>query len=65
MLRARRSWVRFPVKSFNFSVGIILPAALTDMNTRNLPAGGGRGRGGNTRPSRKADNLTAICEQIV
>jgi hypothetical protein len=35
---------------------------LTEMNTRNLPAGGGGGKG---RPARKADNLTAICEPIV
>jgi hypothetical protein len=32
---------------------------LTEMSTRNLP---GRDKG---RPTRKADNLTAICEQIV
>jgi hypothetical protein len=31
---------------------------LTEMNTRNLPGGEGR-------PVRKADNLTAICEPIV
>jgi hypothetical protein len=31
---------------------------LTEMSARNLP-------GGNGRPARKADNLTAICEQIV
>jgi hypothetical protein len=28
--------------------------SLTEMSTRNLP-------GGNGRPARKADNLTAIC----
>jgi hypothetical protein len=33
---------------------------LTEMSTRNLP--GGRGKG---RPARKADKLTAICETIV
>jgi hypothetical protein len=32
--------------------------SLTEMSTRNLPAGKGR-------PERKADNLTAICEAIV
>jgi hypothetical protein len=32
--------------------------SLTEMSTRNLPAGKGR-------PARKADNLTAICEPIV
>jgi hypothetical protein len=31
---------------------------LTKMITRNLPGGKGR-------PARKADNLTAICEQSV
>jgi hypothetical protein len=31
---------------------------LTEMSTRNL-------RGGKERPARKADNLTAICEQTV
>jgi hypothetical protein len=31
---------------------------LTEMSTRNLP-------GGNGRPARKADNLTAICEPTV
>jgi hypothetical protein len=31
---------------------------LTEMNTRNVPGGKGR-------PTRKADNLTAICEPIV
>jgi hypothetical protein len=29
-----------------------------EMSTRNLP-------GGKEQPARKADNLTAICEQIV
>jgi hypothetical protein len=31
---------------------------LTEMSTRNLPAGKGR-------PARGTDNLTAICEPIV
>jgi hypothetical protein len=31
---------------------------LTEMSTRNIPGGEGR-------PVRKADNLTAICEPIV
>jgi hypothetical protein len=30
----------------------------TEMSTRNIP-------GGKVRPACKADNLTAICEQIV
>jgi hypothetical protein len=32
--------------------------SLTEMNTTNLPEGKGR-------PSRKADNLTSICEPII
>jgi hypothetical protein len=35
---------------------------LTEVSTRNLPGGGGGGKG---RTVRKADNLTAICEPIV
>jgi hypothetical protein len=31
---------------------------LTEMSTRNIPGGDGR-------PARKSDNLTAICEPIV
>jgi hypothetical protein len=31
---------------------------LTEMSTRDFP-------GGNGRPARKTDNLTAICEQSV
>jgi hypothetical protein len=31
---------------------------LTEMSTRNIP-------GGEWRPAREADNLTAICEQSV
>jgi hypothetical protein len=34
---------------------------LAEMNTRNLPGGGGD----KGRPARTADNLTAICEPIV
>jgi hypothetical protein len=35
-----------------------LTQPLIEMSTRNLPGGKGR-------PTRKADNLTAICESIV
>jgi hypothetical protein len=38
-----------------------LTQSLTEMSTRNLPGGGGAG----ARPTRKADNLAAICERIV
>jgi hypothetical protein len=66
MLQAGKSRVRFPMRSLDFSVHLILPAAmalgstqfLTDMSTRNLPGGKGR-------PVSGADNLTAICEPIV
>jgi hypothetical protein len=66
MLQAGRSRVRFPMRSLDFSIDLILPAAmdlgstqsLTEMSTRYLPGGKGR-------PVRKADNLTAICEPIV
>jgi hypothetical protein len=66
MLQAGRSQVRFPMRSLDFSIDVILPAALalgstqppTEMSTRNLPGGKGR-------PAREADNLLAICEPIV
>jgi hypothetical protein len=67
MLQAGRSRVRVPMRSLNFSIDLILPAALmalrstqplTEMSTRNLPGGEGP-------PVRKAENLTAICEPIV
>jgi hypothetical protein len=61
-----RSWVRFLMRSLDFSIDLILRAALwlwsrlglvTEMSTRNLPRDKGR-------PARKAD-ITAICEPIV
>jgi hypothetical protein len=67
ILQARRSWVRFPMRSLDFlnspnlssrtmALGSTQP--LTEMSTRNV--GGSKGRQG-----RKADNLTAICKPTV
>jgi hypothetical protein len=66
MLQAGRSPARFPMSSLDFSIDLILPAALRNLgstqplieiSTMNLPGGKGR-------PERKAD-LTAICELTV
>jgi hypothetical protein len=67
MLQAGRSWVRFQMRSLDFSVDLLFTAALlpwgslkplTEMSTRNLPGSQGR-------PARKADSLPAMCEPIV
>jgi hypothetical protein len=66
MLQVGRSRVPYPMRSLYFSIDLILPAALslgssqrlTEMSIRNLPGGEGR-------LAYKADNFTAICEQIV
>jgi hypothetical protein len=46
----------FNPSSRTMALGLTQP--LTEMSTRNIPAG-------KQRPAHKADNLTAICEQIV
>jgi hypothetical protein len=66
MLRTGRLRVRFLMRSFDFSIDLILPAVLwswgstqppREMTTRNLPGGKGW-------PAHKANNLTATCEPI-
>jgi hypothetical protein len=67
MLQAARSRIRFPMRSLEFfnvynpSSRTMAPGStqpLTEMSTRNFP-------GGKERPTRKAYNLTAICERTV
>jgi hypothetical protein len=66
MLQAGRTQVRFPKRSLDFSIDLIIPAALwpwgstepqTEMSTSNL-------LGSKGRPAHKIDNLTAICEPV-
>jgi hypothetical protein len=66
MLQAGRSRVRFPKKSLDFSIDIILSAALCSgvdsaANRNEYQESSWRKRG----PAHKADNLTAMCEPIV
>jgi hypothetical protein len=64
---SRKDAGSIPDEATGLLIDLILSAALwswrstqplTEMSTRNLP-------GGKERPARKADNLTAISEQIV
>jgi hypothetical protein len=60
MIQAGRPQVRFPMRSLDFSVDLILGTIqpLKEMSTRNL-------REGKKWAARKADNFTAICETNV
>jgi hypothetical protein len=70
MLQAGMLRVRFPMRSLDFffqlaynnpssrSVALESTQPLTEMSIKNFP-------GGEWRPARMADNLSAICEPIV
>jgi hypothetical protein len=66
MQQTRSLRITFPMRSPKLSIYVNLPAALwpygrhnllTEMSTRNLPAG-------KVRPARNADNFTAIYDPI-
>jgi hypothetical protein len=66
MLQAGMSRIRLPMRSSDFSIDLILPAAIwswvDSASNRNENQESSWGKG---QPARKADNLTAICEPIV
>jgi hypothetical protein len=66
MLQAGRSRIRFPMRSLDFSIDLILQlhygtgvdSVSNIMSASNL-------LGGKGRPEHKSDNPSAICESIV
>jgi hypothetical protein len=73
MLQAGRSWVRFPMKSLDFSIYLSFqPHCSPGIESASNRNGKGKGKkgtrnlpGGKGWPAREADNLTAICEPAV
>jgi hypothetical protein len=60
MRQARRSRVRFPMRSLNFSIDLTFQPHYgpgVESTSKNLP-------GGKERPARKADNLTAESSRL-
>jgi hypothetical protein len=66
MSQTGRSWLRLPMWSLHFLLGVILPAALGSgvysASNRNEYEKQTKFMGSRPLPARKADILTAICE---
>jgi hypothetical protein len=67
MLQAGRSRLRFPMRSLDFSIYLIIPAALRPCGWSRPLKGTSimNFTGSKGRPARKADNLTNICRPTV
>jgi hypothetical protein len=70
ILQAGRSWIRFPMRSLDFSINLILAAELWSwarhrLSQKRVPGIFLGVKVGRCGAMRKADNLTAICEPIV
>jgi hypothetical protein len=71
MLQVGRSRVLDPMRSLNFSIYLIFPAApgheVYSVSNKNEYQKQGKNKflGIRARPARKADNLTAICDPII